>query len=93
MNFDYADYDTAMSDGTKQIVVQFQTTSGLNRIAFGGSSNGGVENRGIRDIIIHKETMGEGYACCAAMSKPERLFCTTMQLVQVQLGIQRVYEL
>lgn len=66
--FDYADYDTAMSDGTKQIVVQFQTTSGLNRIAFGGSSNGGVENRGIRDIIIHKETMGEGYACFVQQS-------------------------
>ena len=61
--FNYADYDTSMSDGTKQIVVQFQTTSGLNRIAFGGSSNGGVENRGIRDIIIHKELLGEGYSC------------------------------
>ena len=61
--FNYADYGTAMSDGTKQIVVQFQTTSGLNRIAFGGSSNGGVENRGIRDIIIHKEGLGEGDNC------------------------------
>lgn len=61
--FNYADYDTAMSDGTKQIVVQFQTTSGLNRIAFGGSSNGGVANRGIRDIIIHKELLGEGDSC------------------------------
>lgn len=61
--FNYADYDTVMSDGTKQIVVQFQTTSGLNRIAFGGSSNGGVENRGIRDIIVHKELIGEGYSC------------------------------
>ena len=61
--FNYADYGTAMSDGTKQIVVQFQTTSGLNRIAFGGSSNGGVANRGIRDIIVHKESMPEGYEC------------------------------
>ena len=61
--FNYADYDTVMSDGMKQIVIQFQTTSGLNRIAFGGSSNGGVENRGIRDIIIHKELIGEGYSC------------------------------
>lgn len=66
--FNYADYDTAMSDGTKQIVVQFQTTSGLNRIAFGGSSNGGVENRGIRDIIIHKELIGEGYSCFVQQS-------------------------
>ena len=61
--FNYADYGTAMSDGTKQIVVQFHTTSGLNRITFSGSSNGGVENRGIRDIIIHKEGLGEGYNC------------------------------
>ena len=61
--FNYADYGTAMSDGTKQIVVQFHTTSGLNRITFSGSSNGGVENRGIRDIIIHKEILGEGYNC------------------------------
>lgn len=61
--FNYADYGTAMSNGTKQIIVQFQTTSGLNRIAFGGSSNGGVANRGIRDIIIHKNGLGEGYNC------------------------------
>lgn len=66
--FNYADYGTVMSDGTKQIVVQFQTTSGLNRIAFGGSSNGGVANRGIRDIIIHKELLGEGYACFVQQS-------------------------
>ena len=66
--FNYADYGTAMSDGTKQIVVQFQTTSGLNRIDFGGSSNGGVENRGIRDIIIHKEGLGEGYNCFNQLS-------------------------
>ena len=61
--FNYADYDTVMSCGTKQIVIQFHTTSGLNRIAFGGSSNGGVANRGIRDIIIHKEGLGEGLNC------------------------------
>ena len=61
--FNYADYGTVMSDGTKQIVVQFQTTGSLIRIYFGGSSNGGVENRGIRDIIIHKESMPEGYEC------------------------------
>ena len=61
--FNYADYGTAMSDGTKQIVVQFQTTGNLIRIYFGGSSNGGVENRGIRDIIVHKESMPEGYEC------------------------------
>lgn len=61
--FNYADYGTAMSDGTKQIVVQFQTTGSLIRIYFGGSSNGGVENRGIRDIIVHKESMPEGYEC------------------------------
>ena len=67
--FNYADYDTVMSDGTKQIVVQFQTTSALNRIGFGGSSNGGAENRGIRDIIIHKITLGEGYPCFNQMSQ------------------------
>lgn len=67
--FNYADYDTLMSDGTKQIVVQFQTTSALNRIGFGGSSNGGAENRGIRDIIIHKITLGEGYSCFNQMSQ------------------------
>ena len=61
--FNYADYGTAMSDGTKQIVVQFQTTGNLIRIYFGGSSNGGVENRGMRDIIVHKESMPEGYEC------------------------------
>ena len=61
--FNYADYNTVMSDSTKQIVVQFQTTGSLIRIAFGGSSNGGVENRGIRDIIVHKEAMPEGYEC------------------------------
>ena len=61
--FNYADYGTVMSDGTKQIVVQFQTTGSLIRIYFGGSSNGGVENRGIRDIIVHKESMPEGYEC------------------------------
>ena len=66
--FNYADYDTAMSDGTKQIVVRFHTTSGLNRIDFGGNSNGGVENRGIRDIIIHKELVGEGYSCFNQLS-------------------------
>ena len=61
--FNYADYGTAMSNGTKKIVVQFQTTGSLIRIYFGGSSNGGVENRGIRDIIIHKESKPEGYEC------------------------------
>lgn len=67
--FNYADYGTVMSDGTKQIVVQFQTTSGLNRIAFGGNSNGGVANRGVRDIIIHKELLGEGYSCFNQISQ------------------------
>ena len=61
--FNYADYNTVMSNGTKQIVVRFQTTNNLTRIGFGGSSNGGVENRGIRDIIVHKEAMPEGYEC------------------------------
>lgn len=62
--FNYADYGTAMSDGRKQIVVQFQTSAGLNRVAFAGSSpNSSLENRGVRDIIIHKEFEGEGYQC------------------------------
>ena len=64
--FNYADYNTVMSNGTKQIVVRFQTTNGsLTRIGFSGSSNGGVENRGIRDIIVHKESMPQGYECFA----------------------------
>lgn len=66
--FNYADYNTTMSDGTKQIVVQFQTTTALNRIGFAGNanaviSNDGFWNRGIRDIIIHKVNLGEGYNC------------------------------
>lgn len=62
--FNYADYGTAMSDGRKQIVVQFQTSAGLSRVAFNGSSlNSSLENRGVRDIIIHKEFAGEGYQC------------------------------
>ena len=61
--FNYADYNTVMSNGAKQIVLRFQTTGSLIRIAFGGSSNGGVANRGIRDIIVHKESMPEGYEC------------------------------
>lgn len=54
--FNFADYNTAMSDGTKQIVVKVNTTDTLKRLTFSGSE--WLDNRGVLDIIlkaIHSE--------------------------------------
>ena len=54
--FNFADYNTAMSDGTKQIVVKVNTTDTLKRLTFYGSE--WHDNRGVLDIIlkaIHSE--------------------------------------
>ena len=54
--FNFADYNTVMSDGTKQIVVKVNTTDTLKRLTFSGSE--WRDNRGVLDIIlkaIHSE--------------------------------------
>ena len=54
--FNFADYNTAMSDGTKQIVVKVNTTDTLKRLTFYGDE--WRDNRGVLDIIlkaIHSE--------------------------------------
>ena len=54
--FNFADYNTAMSDGTKQIVVKVSTTDTLKRLTFYGDE--WRDNRGVLDIIlkaIHSE--------------------------------------
>lgn len=48
--FNFADYNTAMSDGTKQIVVKVNTTDKLKRLTFSGSE--WLDNRGVLDIIL-----------------------------------------
>lgn len=48
--FNFTDYNTAMSDGTKQIVVKVNTTGALKRITFSGSE--WLDNRGVLDIIL-----------------------------------------
>lgn len=48
--FNFADYNTAMSDGTKQIVVKVNTTDTLKRLTFSGSE--WLDNRGVLDIIL-----------------------------------------
>ena len=48
--FNFADYNTAMSDGTKQIVVKVNTTGTLKRLTFSGSE--WLDNRGVLDIIL-----------------------------------------
>ena len=48
--FNFADYNTAMSDGTKQIVVKVSTTDALKRLTFYGEE--WRDNRGVLDIII-----------------------------------------
>lgn len=48
--FNFADYNTAMSDGTKQIVVKVSTTDTLKRLTFSGSE--WLDNRGVLDIIL-----------------------------------------
>ena len=54
--FNFADYNTAMSDGTKQIVVKVNITDTLKRLTFYGEE--WRDNRGVLDIIlkaIHSE--------------------------------------
>ena len=48
--FNFADYNTAMSDGTKQIVVKVSTTDTLKRLTFSGSE--WLDNRGVLDIVL-----------------------------------------
>lgn len=48
--FNFADYNTVMSDGTKQIVVKVNTTDTLKRLTFSGSE--WLDNRGVLDIIL-----------------------------------------
>lgn len=48
--FNFADYNTAMSDGTKQIVVKVNTTETLKRLTFSGSE--WLDNRGVLDIVL-----------------------------------------
>ena len=48
--FNFADYNTAMSDGTKQIVVKVNTTDTLKRLTFYGGE--WRDNRGVLDIIL-----------------------------------------
>lgn len=48
--FNFADYNTAMSDGTKQIVVKVNITDTLKRLTFFGSE--WLDNRGVLDIIL-----------------------------------------
>lgn len=48
--FNFADYNTAMSDGAKQIVVKVNTTDTLKRLTFSGSE--WRDNRGVLDIIL-----------------------------------------
>lgn len=57
--FNYSDYGTEMSDGTKQVVVQLHTTATLRRINFAGSE--WRDNRGILDIVL-RATQEEGYS-------------------------------
>lgn len=56
--FNFADYNTAMSDGTKQIVVKVNTTDTLKRLTFFGSE--WLDNRGVLDIVL-KATNSEDY--------------------------------
>ena len=54
--FNFADYNTVMSDGTKQIVIKVNTTDTLRRLTFYGDE--WRDNRGVLDIIlkaIHSE--------------------------------------
>ena len=48
--FNFDDYNTAMSDGTKQIVVKVNTTDTLKRLTFYGDE--WRDNRGVLDIIL-----------------------------------------
>lgn len=56
--FNFADYNTAMSDGTKQIVVKVNTTKTLLRLTFYGEE--WRDNRGVLDIVL-KATNSEEF--------------------------------
>ena len=56
--FNFADYNAAMSDGTKQIVVRVNTTGTFKRLTFSGEE--WRDNRGVLDIIL-KATNSEDH--------------------------------
>ena len=56
--FNFADYNTAMSDGTKQLVIKVNTTGVFKRLTFSG--DGWLDNRGVLDIIL-KATNSEDH--------------------------------
>ena len=57
--FNFADYNTVMSDGTKQIVVKVNTTDTLKRLTFSGSE--WLDNRGVLDIILKAINSEDNY--------------------------------
>lgn len=57
--FNFSDYGTDMSDGTKQIVVQIQTTDTLKRLTFFGDK--WLDNRGVLDIVLKAINSEDGY--------------------------------
>lgn len=72
--FNYSDYDTEMSDGTKQVVVQLHTTAALKRINFTGSE--WRNNRGILDIVL-RATQEEAYSFRAGSNQRDCLYYYT----------------
>lgn len=57
--FNFADYNTAMSDGAKQIVVKVTTTKALIRLTFSGDE--WLDNRGVLDIILKAINSEDNY--------------------------------
>ena len=57
--FNFADYNTAMSDGAKQIVVKVTTTEALIRLTFSGDE--WLDNRGVLDIVLKAINSEEAY--------------------------------
>ena len=57
--FNFADYNAAMSDGTKQIVVKVSTTDTLKRLTFFGDE--WRDNRGVLDIILKAINSEDNY--------------------------------
>lgn len=72
--FNYSDYDTEMSDGTKQVVVQLHTTATLKRIIFAGSE--WQDNCGILDIVL-RATQEESYSFRQGSKQHGCLYCYT----------------
>ena len=66
--FNFADYNTAMSDGTKQIVVKVNTTHTLLRLTFYGEE--WRDNRGVLDIIL-KAINSEPYVSFSQNAKQQ----------------------